>query len=187
MSIIFLDLETTGLINEHSDILAVQPQIIEIGLIHQWSEENEPRSISSLINPKVPLSEKITEITGITDEDLKDQPPFSLYYSRLCQIFMGCEVIVTFNGNAFDLKVLEFELKRINREFQFPWPPVRTDIMLQSTDYVNMKGRDGIKPPKLMELYKFLFDEEFTGHHRALDDAKATKRCYDELCKRGVL
>lgn len=183
-----MDLETTGLINEHSDILAVQPQIIEIGIIKKLtSVAIKTEEISKLFNPKVPLSEKITEITGITDEDLKDQPPFSLYYSRLCQIFMGCEEIVTFNGDAFDLKVLEFELKRINREFQFPWPPVRTDIMLQSTDYVNMKGRDGIKPPKLMELYKFLFNEEFSGHHRALDDAKATKRCYDELCKRAVL
>jgi hypothetical protein len=59
--------------------------------------------------------------------------------------------------------------------------------MLESTTMCNLPGRYG-KPkwPKLQELHKFLFGEEFTGAHSALDDVKATRRCYYAMKERGL-
>ena len=60
-----LDLEMTGL-NTTSD------QIIEIGAVIVKGDEVE--QLQSLLRTDHPLSDKITEITGITNEMLKDAP-----------------------------------------------------------------------------------------------------------------
>ena len=59
--------------------------------------------------------------------------------------------------------------------------------MLNSTELCHLPGRYG-KPkwPKLQELHKFLFGEEFTGAHSALDDVRATRRCYYAMKERGL-
>lgn len=54
--------------------------------------------------------------------------------------------------------------------------------MKSSTDLCRLPGKFGkYKWPKLTELYKFLFDEEFEGAHDALADVRATRRCYYRL------
>jgi hypothetical protein len=60
--------------------------------------------------------------------------------------------------------------------------------MEKSTNLVKLPGKYGkYKWPKLVELYKFLFNEELTGAHDALVDILATRRCYYELLKRGIV
>jgi hypothetical protein len=59
--------------------------------------------------------------------------------------------------------------------------------MTASADYAGMKGKTGNKPPKLTELFKFLFDRDFPDAHRALEDASATMQCAFELGKRGII
>jgi len=59
--------------------------------------------------------------------------------------------------------------------------------MLNSTELCQLPGRYGkLKWPKLQELHKFLFGEEFTGAHSALDDVRATRRCYYAMKERGL-
>ena len=60
--------------------------------------------------------------------------------------------------------------------------------MKGSTDYCKLQGRGfSFKPPKLAELYKFLFDEWFEGAHDAMIDVEATMRSLLELIKRDVI
>jgi len=60
--------------------------------------------------------------------------------------------------------------------------------MLSSTDYCKLPGRwNKPKWPKLEELHRHLFDEDFEGAHDALADVRATRRCYYELRERKVL
>lgn len=47
--------------------------------------------------------------------------------------------------------------------------------------------KKGYKWPKLTELYKTLFNEEFEGAHGALADIEATAKCFFELKKLGVI
>ena len=54
--------------------------------------------------------------------------------------------------------------------------------MKSSTDLCKLPGKFGkYKWPKLIELYKFLFNEDLKGAHDALADVRATRRCYYKL------
>jgi len=56
--------------------------------------------------------------------------------------------------------------------------------MKSSTDLCKLPGKYGKwKWPKLQELHKFLFNEEFEDAHDALADVRATRRCYYEMVK----
>ena len=43
------------------------------------------------------------------------------------------------------------------------------------------------KYPKLTELYTKLFGHAFSGAHDAMADIKATKECFFELKRRGII
>jgi DNA polymerase III epsilon subunit-like protein len=187
MTIIALDLETTGLLSPNDDIDS-QPHIIEIGAIKFDAINHETiASISQLLDPGIQISERITEITGIKNQELHGKPTFAKHFKHLTKFFVGCSTILTFNGESFDLEVLRFELLRIGMLLRFPWPPLRIDLMLATNDYMAMKGKSGNKFPKLVELYIKLFDEDFANQHRAIADAEATMKCYMELKKRKIL
>ena len=48
-------------------------------------------------------------------------------------------------------------------------------------------GPQAFKWPKLVELHQFLFSCTFDGAHDALEDVRATVRCFMELAKRGLV
>jgi DNA polymerase-3 subunit epsilon len=59
--------------------------------------------------------------------------------------------------------------------------------MLKSTDLCKLPGNYGsYKWPKLLELHKHLFGEIFDGAHDALEDVRATRRCYYEMRRLGL-
>lgn len=68
-SIIAFDLETTGLDPKND-------AIIEIALV-KFDETGVIDRYTTLINPGFPLPAETLNITGITDDDLKDAPFFS--------------------------------------------------------------------------------------------------------------
>lgn len=59
--------------------------------------------------------------------------------------------------------------------------------MKRTTDLVGIpKGHGGgNKYPKLSELYRFLFDEDFENAHDAMADVTATAKCFQEIMKRN--
>ena len=61
--------------------------------------------------------------------------------------------------------------------------------MQASTDLLKLPGGRGgkFKSPKLMELYEFLFEEQFTEAHNAAADVEATARCFFELLRTKVI
>jgi hypothetical protein len=42
------------------------------------------------------------------------------------------------------------------------------------------------KPPRLNELYRFVFERDMTGAHDAGNDVRAMVECFYELRRRGV-
>ena len=65
-SYISIDLETTGLEPKHDKIIEIGALQVEKGQITD--------SFSTFVNPGRKLEERITELTGIRDEDLADAP-----------------------------------------------------------------------------------------------------------------
>lgn len=184
--IIALDFESTDLLNEHTDDPFQQPGITEIGAVKLY-DSLQTAIYSQLIQPETEYSKEAQEITGISEDEVKDAPTLRGAFREFANFFIGATHLVTFNGPAFDIPLLSYNLTRYNLQYKFPWPPNHIDMMEVGKDYMKIKGKQGIKPPKLMELYEHLFNMKFDDHHRALEDAEATLDCYRYLCSKKVI
>ena len=90
---IVFDIETTGLDASYDEI-------IEIGALKIKNNEIVDK-FTSLIKPKYPIDEFITELTGITNEMVKDAPLINEVLPRFID-FIGDEILVGHNIN-FDI------------------------------------------------------------------------------------
>ena len=106
--IIFFDLETTG-VNVAAD------RIVEISWL-KISPSGEERSQTQLVNPTIPIPPVVTEIHGISDDDVKDKPTFSEIARTLANEFEGCD-LAGYNSNKFDIPLLAEEFLRADVDF----------------------------------------------------------------------
>ena len=104
---IVFDLETTGLPKAEGSALDIQPRIIEFGAIKLDDDLKEVDRIEFFCNPGHPLDPIITKITGITDDELKDEKPFVAHFQQVCEFFLGEATLVAHNL-PFDRKILKF-------------------------------------------------------------------------------
>ena len=169
--IIVFDTETTGLLKPKRVPLEHQPKIIEIGAVVIENTKGGKgviiEKVSQLLDPKEPISEVITKITGITNDDLKGQPSFAEYHPYLKQVFAGSDAIICHNA-PFDVAMLGNELNRLGTEVNraFPWPP---QIICTVREFHHKFGFN----PNLQLLYKTVMGKELEQTHRAVDDAVA--------------
>ena len=74
--IVVFDTETTGLPLHPDAPLEKQPKIIELGAALLDETGAVVDTFQQLLHPGEDITEEITKITGITNEQLKDQPKF---------------------------------------------------------------------------------------------------------------
>jgi len=91
---LIFDTETTGLTLHPRAKDEFQPRIIEWGGLLVDERGNELKELDVLINPGKPIPEHITSITGITDADVANQPPFSVAAQMLKPLFAAADVLV---------------------------------------------------------------------------------------------
>jgi DNA polymerase-3 subunit alpha (Gram-positive type) len=179
MTIIF-DTETTGLpVNSIIDIKK-QPKIIEFAAIKIDDDTlEEIDRIDFKVNPKEKISKKITEITGLTDEDLVNEKPFSARYDQLVDFFLGEKYLVAHNIE-FDMNLLKYELIRLGKECQFPYPPNQICTVTKTHSINGYRLNLG-------KLYNILFGKEMKSAHRAMVDVEYLTECYIELKNRKII
>lgn len=102
---LIFDTETTGL-NEDAEA-------IELGIIDQDGN----CLFSSLFKPENPVSQKITQLTGITNKMLKDAPLFKDKVQEILAIVKD-SVLIAFN-NGFDMRVIQQTFDRYGIEVEF--------------------------------------------------------------------
>jgi|TARA_R110000772_G_scaffold54941_3_gene125424 DNA polymerase-3 subunit epsilon len=175
--LIVFDLETTGLPKAEGSDLDMQPKIIEFGAIKLTEELIEVDRLEFFCNPKHLLDPKITKITGITDDMLKDEKPFIAHLDRLNEFFLGTKRMFAHNL-GFDRKILKFELERLDKVTSFPWP-------YEHTCTVEVGQRVWGKMRKLGDIYEELFEEKIEGAHRSINDVEATLRIIEWYAKEG--
>lgn len=171
-SILIYDVETTGLTLHPSVDISKQPKIIEFGgVLLDGAFNTIEEEFSILVNPGELITEEITKITGITNEDLADQPDFKTLLPTFRRIFSAASTVVAHNL-PFDKTVLLGELKRHNIT-DFPWPQCELcTVAMYRDDW----GRD----PKLIELYAHIMGKPFEQKHRALSDVHALAEIFHQ-------
>ena len=155
--VIVLDFETTGL-NTAKD------RIIEIGAV-KLAHGQVVDSYDSFVNPGVLLPAKITEITHITDQMLRDAPSAAEALPKLLEFIGDCP-IAAHNAN-FDCSVLQSELARLGIEYQ----DQRLDTLALAR-----KLYPELKSHRLGSVCKRL-GVSLKDAHRAVNDAAATAQC----------
>lgn len=158
--LVIFDLETTGL-----DI--VKARVIQISYIKIHPDGREERG-NQLINPMMPIPAFVKELTGITDEDVKDKPAFKDLAPRLAELFAGCD-FAGFNSNGYDIPLLAEEFLRAGIDFDFS--------KCRMIDAMNIFRK--MERRNLAAAYKFYcgrkMEEDFEAH-RADQDTEATYR-----------
>ena len=158
--LVIFDLETTGL-----DI--VKARIIQISYIKVFPDGREERG-NEVVNPEEPMPPFITQLTGISDEDVKDKPTFKEIASKLATLFTGCD-FGGFNSNGYDIPLLAEEFLRAGIDFDFS--------KCRMIDAMNIFRK--MERRNLAAAYKFYcgrkMEEDFEAH-RADQDTEATYR-----------
>ena len=114
------------------------------------------------VNPQRAIPAKITQITGITNEMVRDAPIFAEVADSFMR-FMGDGIFVAHNVN-FDYGFISYEFERLDRRFRFP------KLCTVAGMRRRYPGHKSYGLGKLCELYGI----DLKTHHRALCDAKAT-------------
>jgi DNA polymerase-3 subunit epsilon len=149
------DLETTG-INITSD------RIVEIAIIKVHPDGAEERYCQR-VNPQMPIPKNISEIHGIYEEDILNEPTFA-EIAETVVAFIGESDLAGYNSNKFDIPVLAEELMRVGSTFDIS---KRKFVDVQNI-FHKMEQRT------LAAAYQFYCKKDIENAHNALYDAQAT-------------
>ena len=161
---ICFDIETTGLSAARDKITEIGAVKVENGVITD--------TFSTFANPEMPIPQKITQLTGITDDMVKDAPSQSEAVGAFLE-FAGDNVLVAHNA-PFDTSFIAKACEDMGREYNY------TSIDTVAISRAILKD---IKNCKLDTVAKFLRLGDF-NHHRATDDAEMLARIFINLCQR---
>ncbi|ELK44780.1 PolC-type DNA polymerase III [Halobacillus sp. BAB-2008] len=163
---VVFDVETTGL-------SAVYDQIIELAGVKVKGGEIIDR-FESFANPHHPLSQTTIDLTGITDDMVRDAPEIGDVLKDFHE-WMADDILVAHNA-SFDMGFLNAGFKRI--DYGKAKNPVIDTLELARFLVPELKNH------RLNTLCK-KFDIELTQHHRAIYDAEATGYLLWKLLKRA--
>lgn len=165
MLTVIFDTETTGLPKNAAVPLSRQPKIIEFGAVLVDEQYNVLDSINQLINPGEEITEEITKITGITNEDLVGKPVFAEVEAQIRAFFERAQLMIAHNL-PFDRKLVSFDLQRCGKIEGFPWPQYALCTAAESQIETG-------KRQKLTQVYLEVTGQPLAQTHRALDDVMA--------------
>lgn len=153
--IVFFDLETTG-------ITIAKDRIVEIAILKIFPNGNK-ESKTWLVNPEMKIPKVTSDIHGITDEKVADEPTFKQLAKEIDKMIKGCD-LAGFNSNRFDIPLLAEELLRAGIDFDMN-NRVAVDVQ---TIFHKKEQRT------LSAGYKFYCDKDLENAHSAAADTLAT-------------
>lgn len=157
-----IDIETTGLDRS--------ARIIELGAV-RIRHGRKVASFSQLVNPQIPIPAKVTQITGITDRDVKGKPTIDKALTKF-YAFCGHDTWIGHNIRRFDLPVIAREAERAGVGMP--------DVSFYDTLEVSQTLLPQLDRHRLLDLIRY-FGIAKTERHRAADDAAQTAQVFEHL------
>lgn len=191
---LFFDTETTGVPKNYKapiTDLDNWPRLVQLGWILCDDNGNEIETGNDIIKPNgfiIPKAasnvHKITTSMAIANGiDLSQALSKFILASKQAKVLVGHNV-------SFDINVVGAELLRIQSDYNIV-SKASIDTMLKSINYCAIPSGfsygDKYKWPKLQELHKKLFGYEFEDAHDAMADIRATKKCFFEMKRIGLI
>lgn len=193
MRILFVDTETTGLptrnwlrILLHKKLYTRSgfPRLIQIGW--QLTDENDKTlsEYAAVVRPDgFEIPERSVKVHGITTEAAKiTGVPVQEVLDHFSIALSKSDLIVAHNLH-FDKGVIQGEMDKAGMAGTV------SPYLAKKHCFCTMEGTRSIfgKRPSLSLLYEMLFSETISGHHDALSDVKACRRCYFGLVHQGII
>ncbi|ASK63360.1 ATP-dependent helicase DinG [Virgibacillus phasianinus] len=160
---VVIDLETTG----HSP--STSDKIIEAGIV-VIEDDQIIEEFATFLNPNKPIPSFISNLTGITDDDVKDAPDFSEKADEIIALFKDSYLIA--HNVPFDLGFLNAELINHNRK------PLKNPVIdtVELSRILFPKAHSY----KLGQLAEYM-EIQHVDPHRALSDAYVTALLFISL------
>ena len=166
--VVYYDFETTGL-NQYHD------KIIE----YAFSKESDKSELSGLVDPESKLSSKIQSITNISDEMLAGKPKIWQELPKIVSFLQEgntTKYLVAHNNDGFDKIFLQNQLKTYDSNYKnYTWKYIDTLLLAKKL----MPNLYSFSLKNLLAVFKL----PSLNTHRAIDDTKALRLVYMELCK----
>lgn len=159
--IVFFDLETTG-------VNVNKSRIVEFAGI-KINSSNEKSELHRLVNPLVEIPEEASEIHGIYDMDVADQPTFNNLSNEILDFIDGC-ALAGYNIIRFDVPLLKAEFDRVGAEWDFR----KHDFL----DMMTIFRRNF--PMTLGGAVKYYLEKDIEDAHTALGDVESTIQVFDK-------
>jgi len=149
------DLEATGL-------NITKERIVQIAIL-KINPDGSEEKFESLINPEINISEEVTKIHGIKNEDVADAPTFTQVSDKIIAFIENAD-LAGYNSNKFDIPLLAEELLRAGSNFDIS---TKRFVDVQNI-FHKMEQRT------LVAALKFYCNKELVNAHDAMSDTKAT-------------
>jgi DNA polymerase III subunit epsilon len=165
LPIALIDVETTGMD-------ASVDRIVEVGIVVARGGEIVERK-NWLVNPGRPIPKEASDVHKITDEDVKDAPPFAAVAEEIAAMLEGC-VPAAYNA-AFDRMFLGNEVARTSASAASLAPALRRNVDWVDPLVWARELQQGERSRALGEVAARL-GISLENAHRAADDAEAALR-----------
>lgn len=164
---IVFDIETTGLSVQND-------RITEIGAVKIRNGEIVER-FDTFVNPEMEISAEITELTSITNDDVKDAPlcdeALRMFFEFIHKSNPKHTPLLIAHNATFDTGFIRAAAQRYGMEFDYPYLDTLALSRFLNSD---------LKKHKLDIVAKHYNLEEF-HHHRASDDAYILAKIYFKM------
>lgn len=190
MNILVFDTETTGLPkNWSAPVSDVDnwPRLVQLSWVMTNGKKREEGN--HIIKPDgYKISDEVAKIHGITHQRAIDEGKDRKVVLNIFRCFINSADIIVAHNIGFDMAIIGAEYYRLLNSEMFDKLFAEKKLfctMKQSAEILGLAGSHagGNKYPKLQELYKAFFDENFDGAHDSMNDTRACEKCFFEIMK----